>query len=494
MFKPNRLTDVWTDGNRVLQIRRVTCQSQTSSVDLRWRVSVTAHAKACGWVIAGLVGTMLTGCAHYRPRPLSEAAIAEALRDPTHAALVREAGRMRMAPLAPIRLDFRRPLSARELGVIAVLANPDLITLRARERVATAQVFAAGLLPNPVVTASVLTPYGSNSAGTTSSYNGGFLWDLSQLFTRPAVLRIARESARATDFQVAWREWAVANQARLLATRLYWLERSRVAADVAARTGQHYALQVQAARRAGALAASSAATAQTLALSAQTTAASFDRQAQRTRLALNAVLGLNPADRLSVARPRPVPLAIPPPAQLFRAATHERLDLVALRAAYAASENRVDRAVLEQFPQIGIGLAAARDTSDVTSAGWQISLTLPLNGNRGAIAVARANRAVLYHAYMARLAHDRSDIYRLRALFTGLTAEIVRLQPQERSFRHLQRSALDASAGGALDAQEALLMVLSSAQAQERFNNLRMLRAQSYIGLIVASGARWRGY
>ena len=442
--------------------------------------------------VASLVAVALTGCAQYRPRPLSGTATVAALRDPAHAALVREAARLRMAPLAPIHLDFRRPLSARELGVIAVLANPDLITLRARERVATAQVFAAGLLPNPIVTAEGLTPYGSRSAGRTTAYSGGFLWDLSQLFARRALLRGVQESARATDFRVAWQEWGVANQTRLLATRLYWLERSRATADLAARAGRLSAQQIREAARAGALPAAATTAAQALALSAQTTAAVYDRQAQRIRVELNELLGLGPNDRLRIAPPQPVPRTMPPPGVLFRTAIQDRLDLVALRAAYAASESRLELAVLDQFPQIGIGLAAVRNTSGVTSAGWQVSFSLPLNGNRGAIAVARANRAVLYHAYMARLAHDRSDVYRLHALFASVTAEIVRLRPQERSFEQLRDAARRARVRGALDMLQALQMTLTSARAQEQLNNLRMLRAESYVGLVVASGARWR--
>ncbi|MHB8550973.1 MAG: TolC family protein [Acidiferrobacterales bacterium] len=494
MPTPDRFFDSPVYAGSRLRFRRRVRPGRGADAAPLWPRTAKDRRKAQGWAIAVLAAVTLSGCVRYHARPLSDAAIAAALRDPAQAALVREAARLQRAPLAPIRLDFRRPLSARELGVIAVLANPDLITLRARERVATAQVFAAGLLPNPVVTADALVPYGSRAAGKTTSYNGGFLWDLSQLFTRPAALRSARASARATHFQVAWQEWAVANQARLLAIRLYWLGRSRAAADGAAQTGQRYARQVQMALRAGALSAADAATAQALVLAAQTTAASYDRQVQRTRLALNALLGLNPADRLRIAPPRPVPRKLPPPAQLWRRAIHERLDLVALRATYAASENRLDFAVLQQYPQIGIGIVAARDNSSVTSAGWQISLTLPLNGNRGAIAVARANRAVLYHAYMARLAHDRSDIFRLRSLFANATAEIGRLEPSERNIARLQVSALEASTRGVLDARRSLLMILSSAQAKEQLNNLRMLQAQSYVGLVVASGARWRGY
>ena len=439
-----------------------------------------------------LLAAALAGCVRYHPRPLSARVVARSLRDPVHAALVREAARLRMQPLAPVRLDFSRPLSTRELGVIAVLANPDLVTLRARERVASAQVFAAGLLPDPVITAQGLTPYGPQAAGRSTAYNAGFLFGLSRLFARPVLLRIARDSARATRYRVVWQEWVVANQARMLGTRLYWLRRSRAAADAAAHVARHYAAAAQRALRAGAFSQAGSATAEALALSAEETAADYARQVLRTRIALNAMLGLKPVDRLRIAHPDTVPARLPPASGLLQAAIRRRFDLVALRAAYAASENRLDLAVLQQYPQLDVGLAAARNTTGVTSAGWQVSLTLPLSGNRGAIAVTRARRAVLYHAYLARIAHVRSDIYQLRAIFTGVSTEIERIGPRERRLGRMQAPVLAAQKSGALGARRALLLVLAGAQAREQYGNLRMLQAQSYIGLTVASGGRWR--
>lgn len=443
------------------------------------------------WVLVLILG-MLTACARYHARPLSPSAVRRTLREPTHEALVRAAKRLRMAPLAPIRLDFARPLTPRAVGVIAVLANPDLIALRARARVATAQVFAAGLLPNPVVSASSLIPYGTRSSGHTTAYNAGFLWDLSQLFTRPVTLRIARETARAARFHVAWQEWVVANQARLLAIRLYWLQKSRAQAISAGTLAQAYAIKIARAAKAKAIPATQASRAQAIALVAEEAAAAYDRRVRRTRLALNAVLGLRPGDHLSLAQPAPPPPVLPSPRKLFIEAQHDRLDLVALRAAYKSAQGRLERAILGQYPQIGIGLDAARDNSAIPSAGWQLTLTLPFNGNRGPIAVARARRAVLYHTYMARLAQDRAMIYRLYTLLQNYTREIKVLAPQEHTFDHLTRSALAAGYNGALNAQQMLAIVLRDAIMEEQFNTLRIAQAQSYVGLVVASGARWQ--
>lgn len=447
------------------------------------------YRRLCG---AALLAAGLAACARYHARPLSDAAVAAALRAPTHVALVRAAKRLKLPPLAPMRLDFDRPLSPRAVGVIAVLADPDLIALRARRRVATAQVFAAGLLPNPVIDASELIPYGSRSGGHTTALTGGFLWDLSRLFTRSVTLRIARENARAVRFQVAWREWAVANQARLLAIRLYWLRRSRSVAASTAVLAKAYSTRLGEASRASAIPISSATRGEALARAAELTAARYARQVRRTRIALNTLLGLAPDAHVRLRRPTPPPFTVPHPEHLFRAAQKRRLDLVALRAAYRGTEARLDRAVLAQYPQIGIGLAAARNTSGIPSAGWQLTLTLPINGNRGAIAVARARRAALFHAYMARLARDRATIARLSMYFTDYSRELRHLGPQQPIFAHLARAALAAGRAGALDRNGTLTVVLQNAVAEEQMNNLHIAQAQSYIGLVVASGARWQ--
>ena len=57
--------------------------------------------------------------------------------------------------LPPQRIDLSKPLDADMLGLVAVLANPDLRALRQQAGVADAQVFAAGLLPDPTISLGV---------------------------------------------------------------------------------------------------------------------------------------------------------------------------------------------------------------------------------------------------------------------------------------------------------------------------------------------------
>ncbi|MDA8390418.1 MAG: TolC family protein, partial [Gammaproteobacteria bacterium] len=182
--------------------------------------------RSCWLALA--VAILLPGCAQYHARPLRKPALA-ALKAPSAAQLRAQALRLR-APFAVTRLDFRKPLTGTELGIISVLANPALRALRAHDRIAHAQVFNAGLLPDPVIQYQALRPYGPRSAGRSTSLADGFLWDLSALVTHAATVRVARFHARSVEAQVAWQEWVMANRTRIAAIHVYWLRRQRALA------------------------------------------------------------------------------------------------------------------------------------------------------------------------------------------------------------------------------------------------------------------------
>jgi outer membrane protein TolC len=69
------------------------------------------------------------------------------------------------------------------------------------------------------------------------------------------------------------------------------------------------------------------------------------------------------------------------------------------------------RAVLGQYPKLGITINRASDTSNVHTLGPAVNLDLPLwNRNRGTIASAKADRARLRAEFAARLHQTRADI------------------------------------------------------------------------------------
>jgi outer membrane protein TolC len=122
------------------------------------------------------------------------------------------------------------------------------------------------------------------------------------------------------------------------------------------------------------------------------------------------LLGLPPATPL-----RLVPTALPAPPldaeALFALARTRRTDLRALEAGYAAEEAAVHKAVLDQFPALGLTVNGNRDSAGNTLVGPAVNFTMPLwNRNRGGIAIERATRAALKAEYDARLFQTRAEI------------------------------------------------------------------------------------
>jgi len=440
---------------------------------------------------AALMAAFLSGCAIYHARPLRASAQA-ALKGPSQQALVNDAHHLKVPGLRPIRLNFAAPLTGQELGVIAVLANPDLKTLRSRARVAHAQVFAAGLLPDPVVQFSALRPYGVGSIGKTTALSDGFLWDLSRLVTRETDIKIAQQHAQAIDYGVAWHEWVVANQARLDARRLYWLGLQWRMARRAETLYAHHGRLLTKDARAGLVAGPRLLAWQTTLDALRLQVASLHRAFIAARMSLNQALGLPPDARLRLAPPGPLSLPHASAPALFHRARARRLDLVALVAAYHSADYALLRTILDQYPRLSLGLAGARNSSGVSEAGLQLSLVVPLfNGNRGAIAIARAHRSALFAAYVARLARARAQIYRLRAMTVSLDREARNLRGRAQALHGMAHASASSYKAHALGLFSYLTLTQELLTVRLRLLALKLSLATTAIALQTATAEPW---
>ncbi len=383
---------------------------------------------------------LLTGCAHYQAAPLPEyLSSRQDLHQKMAAALAR------MHPHVQ-SMDLQGPFSGKDLGTIAVLLNPQLRAMRANLGVAQAQVFAAGLLPDPQLSLSADLP--SNvAAGYYNAYSMGLSWSLASLFTRSANLDIARAQQKSVQYQVAWQEWMQAGNTRVLARQLYYLQAQEAVAAAAARTtGKLYQAAAENLRL-GDTTITTASLRQIAWLDSQDRALALRRQVTDTRQKLNQSIGLPPKMRLRIQSPQ-LRAKLPDAASLVKLADQHRLDLVALRAGYQAQEARVRRAILGQYPGFTIGFGKAADTSNIQSYSPSLTLDIPLwNRNRGAIAESEATRSQMRAAYSARLFQTRADIYRLVTDLQRLAQEILPLQQQvpelEKAENRLRKAAAE---------------------------------------------------
>lgn len=383
--------------------------SEAARANLRTtRVRGTGHedVAAVRRSIAALLLIMVSGCAHYVPRPLVSAE--SILTAPDAAILSVEAQKIRRPYLHPQAVDLSKPLTPNALAVIAVLENPDLKTQRAKVGVTDAQAFAARLLPDPTLQAN----YDFLISGP-DQYNGygaqiGF--DLNALRTLAVTRQAGAAQKRQVRLDVAWAEWNTAGQARLQGVRVFELERQLRLAEESARSAQELFEAVSKAAGRGDLSATDLDARRQTLLDAQSRLRKAQSDLVAARVDLDKQLGLPPEVNLQLAAPAPS-LPPPPAGTLVAQAISRRLDLQALRAGYEGGEANLHKAILEQFPNLSVSLTGASDTANNKTIGPAIGFTLPLwNRNRGNIAIATATRAQLRSEYEARVMQTRAEI------------------------------------------------------------------------------------
>jgi cobalt-zinc-cadmium efflux system outer membrane protein len=393
-----------------------------------------SYARRC-LVAAALFCALVSGCARYVDKPLD--ATAQNTLAPLDTAQLSAQVQLHPPALLPaLDINPAGPWNDLQIALIAVLANPGLKAARAQAKVADAQVFSAGLLPDLQLGFNADHP---DSAGTVNAYGISVGFDFGALLLRSATRDKARTAATAVRQNIAWQEWTVANQARMLARRLLLLQQQQTFASEAESAARNLLDLTSKNVAAGDAKLDDLALRRVALLDAADRAHTLARQVEATRLTLNQNLGASPEQQLPFAATLPLhEFAALDANALFAKARNERLDLRALRAGYASQQAETRQAILGQYPVPVLTLNRARDTTPIYTKGASVSLALPLwNRNRGTIAVAEATREQLRLEYESRLHETRAEIAaQVSELQSGcaqhalLQEQLNRLQPE----------------------------------------------------------------
>lgn len=387
---------------------------------------------------------LLAGCASYSPLPLKQRP--DLLN--TVPALQVDANKLGLPMLAGHRFNPDNGLDMTEVATLAVINNPQLKVARRHADVARAQLFAARLLPDPQLSVASDRPTG-NTSGLTNAYNLGLNYDLTQLITRGAHISAARAASNQVNLEVLWQEWQVVQQARTLYVQaVFQSQKLRLLRHIRRLYAERYARSARALKE-GNMTLDVAGTDLTALLDADTQIYQLEKQNEQIRHALNALLGLSPKVQLVLTPPgQPVMLPATVFARAMKQLPGRRPDLLAMQAGYRSQEANVHAAILAQFPSISVGITRARDTGNVHTTGFGITLNLPfLNGNRGQIAIARATRAQLWQDYQARLdgAYSQLDLLRKQQqLMQAQNSKLAQHLPELERMVHRARRAYDA--------------------------------------------------
>jgi cobalt-zinc-cadmium efflux system outer membrane protein len=383
------------------------------------------------YFLATLALISLNGCAAYHPKPINDAAVKQSLTPPSFEAVRIEAREIKHPILQPIDFSKGEGLSPQKAAVLAVLANPALRAARDRRGVAQAQLFQAGILPNPGFSYSLDVPTGGNTGGTVNAYALGLTYELIPLITRGARLAAARSEAAAVDLDVAWQEWQIAEAAKLHVYNLAALDGQLRTAQNEEKDLEENLDVVKRALDLGDLTVVDLAAAETALQRARALVLTIEQQRENERLLLNQSVGFPPDQRIALQRDLVFSPhgGLPPVAEITQGLEARRLDLLALKMGYESQEARLRVAILSQFPRLAIGPSRARDTSNVMTTGFGISIDVPIfDRSQGRIAIERATRQQLFDEYMARLFDARAEVATISADIRSIERQIAAAQ------------------------------------------------------------------
>ena len=393
---------------------------------------------------------LLTGCASYQARPLPEdSMLAENLQGLQYSIEKQQAAGLQQQH----EINPADGLDLTETAIIAVLNNSALQAERTKQKVAGAQLFAAGLLPDPQISANLDLPTG-DSSGTVNAWGLGFGYDIIPLITRQARIDAQRQGQVQVNLNLLWQEWQVMQRARSLAIRST-LELSKL--ELLKKTLDFYLHRYNNSSQAlkvGDITLGVNGTDLTALIDIYSQINQLEQAHNETRHQLRLLLGLVPdVDLRFTLPPEPNLLSREAAEKGLKTLQQRRPDLLALQAGYQSQEAKVRSAVLSQFPSLSIGIIRAKDTSAVYTTGFGISLNLPLfSGSKGAIAVERATREQLQREYQARLSQALTDVDRLLELQVIISRQQARLKKYLPKLRALVEKTREAYKNSDIDA------------------------------------------
>jgi outer membrane protein TolC len=418
-----------------------------------WWYLARLSRKALFFIIYVLL--CLQSCAVYHPKPLDQSAVTQGLMPPSMESIRILAKEIKHPILKPVEIDFKKGLSADEVAIIAVIANSALRAARDQKGIAAAQLLQAGIIPNPTFAYSLDVPTGGNTQGTVNGYGLTLDWDVTSLITRGAKLDAASAHAASIDLDIAWKEWQVSQSAKQHLYRLVFLEKQlSVASDEEKRLQEHLEA-IKKAVALGDMTVLDQEAADAAFQRSRTSVLDISKQMEQERLALNSVLDFPPEYIVPLKKDiiLPSPETMPALEEIMNGLESRRLDLLALRMGYQSQEALLRAAVRSQFPRISIGPTHLRDTGDVVTTGFSVSISLPFfDRNQGQIAIEKATREQLFDEYLNRIFEARAQTASILANMRSLQKQIDAEEKTIASLKKLVQTSYNGFLEGNIDA------------------------------------------
>jgi len=435
---------------------------------------------------------LLAACSALHAKPLPDEREVLERPDPDTPRLRVAIGSLHHPLLPPLDIDLSDGLDPDEAAVLAVLANPDLVAVRDTHGEAAAGLLEAGLLPNPSFTGELDSASGENVGELVPKRVLGLSIDLRSFLTHGSSVAAAEANVASVDLGILWQEWQVAQAARLETTRLGWLRRrlALVRAEIASQTDA--ARLVESAVASGDLSLPAIGLQRAALESLFAIARTLETTEDASAASLHALLGLAPETPLVVGHPElnatPTMSALADPPSVAEC-LEQRLDLVALRRGYDAQEARLRQAVLEQLPNVTVGLVDERNESKVHLFGGFLTIGLPIfDRGQARIALAEASRERLRDEFEARVLSIHAETAALAQSIQRFDVQFAEIRASLHGARTLEMAVHDAAEQRDVDRLADQIVRTQRFELEFELESLGQARAEAAVGFETACG------
>ncbi len=392
--------------------------------------------------------------------------------------------------LRPVKLNIKDGISPDEAAIIAVVMNPMLKAERDKKDIANAQVIQAGIPPNPRLSLSLEKPVGGKTEDKMTGFGAGIEWEISPLISRNSNINSALLNKNSIDLEVAWKEWQVAEAAKLQVYRLFIAKRLLSLM----KRRRHIASRLyKASKRAvdiGIGTSLNLLEAEKILQDADEKYIKAKSDVRIERLKLNGILGLPSGRNIRLQKGIKIPSTLNISLkELLSGLEKRRLDLLALRYGYKSQEERLKAAIRSQFPKIGLGFEGGRDTNGAYTIGFGINISLPIfDRNQGRIAIEKAKRKELFDEYKARLFETRSDIVRISKEISFSIKQMRYLDNSIHRLEGILKAYHKEISSGNLSVLEYYRMLLEINSRKIQRLRIQARLAELFVGLELSSG------
>ncbi|SDC18987.1 Outer membrane protein TolC [Desulfurella multipotens] len=311
------------------------------------------------------------------------------------------------------KLENNESLDENDIASLAIILNPTLKIERDNLRIAEAQIGISKTIPNPSISFDTSFPVAGNIANTYNGYSIGFSYPIDWIFSHNLKVKSALLEYESKKLGYNFNAYQIMQDSKIKVANIYYLE--QVLKELSDKLNLYKKIYdtVKVAYNKHLVLLSDLQLAKNEYEKSKIQYLDTKTILEKENDSLNNILGIPLSAKLKINFVPNNNFDLPDLEDLYSNVTN-RVDIVAYKLAYQSQEEKTRLAFAQQFPKISINFPFSRDTSNVQTLGFGISIDFPIfNTNKAQINLQEATRKKMYDEYVFRIISARFDIKRL---------------------------------------------------------------------------------